>query len=225
MKMFNIFKKNTIQHEDFTFLKVVTEKLPNKYNYLREQVSNEFILGKKTNTLGDQWTYVLILNANLEKQFSNPKLPQFFIIKDIGILNKKSNNIELIELHILEGMLAGFRVEAKYGDLDYSKIDVSRVKEKHFREDDKEDLVKILGDINDFDINETFKIEIPEGVFYVFKNIGNGNYLSVDKDGHVYGMFYDPYMIEKIFDTPSDYLNAVKSNNFNIQDYWNSKMC
>jgi hypothetical protein len=74
-------------------------------------------------------------------------------------------------------MLAGFTVTSKYRDLDFSRIDVTRIKEKHFKDEDKEELSKILGKIDkdllsQLDVEDTFKIEIEEGEFYVIKKFG-----------------------------------------------------
>jgi hypothetical protein len=62
--------------------------------------------------------------------------------------------------------------------------------------------LKIIGKINDqqkskLDIENTFKIEIPEGDFYTIKDLGDGNYLAVDEHGVVYELLHDPYSIVK----------------------------
>jgi hypothetical protein len=75
-------------------------------------------------------------------------LPYFFIIKDIGVWNVAKKSFDQIELHILEGMLAGFRVGTIYSDLDFNKIDIYQVKEKHFRNEDKEKLSEIIGKVD-----------------------------------------------------------------------------
>ncbi len=199
-------KKNRIKEDDYRFLKAVTKQLLSSYPYLLNQVSKDFILDKKRNDLGDKGTYTLTLNASLENKYFNKSLPQFFIIKNIEVWNKSKKSFEEIELHILEGMLAGFRIVSDYGDLDLDKINTSKVIEKNFKNDDKEQLENILS-INQesklrdlLDIESTFKIEIEEGEFYVIKDLGNGNYLAVDKKGSIYGMIHDPYEVEKIYD-------------------------
>jgi hypothetical protein len=64
-------RKNRILKEDFDFLKAVVSKLPSKYDYLKRQVTEEFLLGKEPSKLGDKGTYTLLLNANLEKKYTN----------------------------------------------------------------------------------------------------------------------------------------------------------
>lgn len=226
--MFGFLKKNKLSKEDINFLNAVVCSLPEKYSYLKEQVSEDFMLGKKPNPLGEDNCYTLTLNANLEKKYSNHDLPRFFILEGIKVLNKKSDVFEYIELHILEGMLAGYQTKADLMNLDTGKIDCSGLKEKLFDNQDKIELSAILGDVKKdllsiFDIENTFKIEIDEGVFFVLKDLGDGNYLSINQEGSVFGMIHDPYEVEKIFETKKQFFDALKSREFKIKEYYNSK--
>ena len=224
--MFNFFKrKNKIPKEDIDFLATVAKYLPSKYSYLNKQINAEFILEKKNNELGDKGCYRFVLNANLESEFADKTLPNFFILKDIKIWNNVSNTFTYVELHIMEGMLVGFRITEPYSALDLSKIDVSNIKEKKFNNRDVEMVQNILGikDLNEFpqlDISGTFKIEIPEGTFYTVKDFKDGNYLSIDNSGKLYWMQYDPYMIDPVFNTKEDFINALKFQEFNTLEYY-----
>ncbi len=230
VNMLNLFrKKKLIKEEDYIFLKAITENLSDKYLYLVDQVSKEFILDKLPNQLGDKGTYTLTLNAKLEPKYSNKSFPQFFIIRNIDVWNNAKKSFEQVELHILEGMLAGFRVVSKYSDFNLKKIDTSKVKEKHFNSEDRDTLKKIIGNISSdllsqLDIEGTFKIDIPEGEFYVIKDLEDGNYLSMDKKGAVHGMIHDPYEIEKLFDNKETFFEALESGEFNISEYYDEKM-
>jgi len=227
--MLKIFsKKKKILDEDIVFLRAVVSRLPSKYSFLIEQATNDFILGKEVNKLGDEGTFTLTLNADLEKKYANKNLPRFFIIKDIRIWNKVKNTWVNAELHILEGMLAGFRLTSEYSSLNYENIDLTGVKEKLFKDEEKIELINILGKAAKvaakyLDIESTFKIELPEGDFYVIKDLGDGNYLSVTKMGQVYGMIHDPYEIELLFEKSDDFIDAVKNNKFDIQQYYENK--
>ncbi len=228
--MFNLFgKKKLIGKEDYNFLTAIVESLPTKYSYLVKQVSKEFILDKKVNQLGNKGAYTLTLNAELETKYSDKSFPQLFIIKDIGVWNTTKKSFEQVELHILEGMLAGFRVKSKYSELDFGRIDTSRIKEKHFRNEEKKFLKKLIGKVSkevlsQLEIESTFVIEIPEGKFYVIKNLEDGNYLSMDENGAVYGMIHDPYEIEKLFENKKAFFEALESGKFRISGYYENKM-
>ena len=228
--MFRIFgKKKLIRDHDYEFLKAVVNVLPKRYSYLVDQVSKEFILDKKVNDLGEKGTYTFILNAELESKYGNRSFPQLFIVRDIGVWNKVNNKFEQIELHILEGMLAGFKVSSKYADLDLKKIDTSQVKEKHFKDEDRIKLKTMIGEVpesvlSQLDIESTFKIELEEGDFYVLKDLKDGNYIAINGDGVVYGMIHDPYEIETLFENKKLFLDALISGEFNISEYFDRKI-
>ncbi|QLG44901.1 hypothetical protein [Costertonia aggregata] len=125
-------------------------------------------------------------------------------------------------------MLAGFRVNAKYSELDFEKIDTSKIKEKHFKNEEKEFLKTLIGKVSkdilsQLDIKSTFKIELEDGDFYVLKDLEDGNYLSMNEKGSVYGMIHDPYEVEKLFDTKESFFEALKSGEFSISKYRESK--
>lgn len=228
--MFKLFrKKKLIKVIDYEFLKAVVDVLPMSYYYLIDQVSKEFILDKKVNELGDKGTYTLILNSNLESRYANKSFPQLFIIRDIGVWNKVNSTFEQIELHILEGMIAGFKVNEDYDNLDFEKIDISKIKEKHFKDEDRNKLRSMIGEVSmnvlsQLDIESTFKIELEEGNFYVLKDLKNGNYLAMNTNGSVYAMIHDPYKIEKLFENKELFLEAINSGKFNISEYYDKKL-
>lgn len=204
--MFGFFKKKEeydFENKEIVFFKSVISILPKKYSYLGKQVMKEFILGWKPNKLGYQNSYTFLLNANLEKKFERKDLPQFFIIKNIRIWENNLQKFVDFELDILTGLLAGFKSESViFGNFNFKKTDLSQITEKHFNNDDKEVLLKIVGDISKeqklkLDIEDSFKIDIPEGTFYTIKNLGEGNYLSVNEKGEVYELLHDPYSVKK----------------------------
>lgn len=222
-------KKNKIKEDDYIFFKAIVKELSLKYPYLKEQVSEEFILDKKPNKLGDKHTYTFTLNANLETKYSNKSLPQFFIIKDIKVWDSSKSKFENLELHILEGMLAGYRLESNYENLDLDRIKVSEVKEKRFENNDKDELMKILKFDSDkylkfIDVENTFKIEVDSEEFYVIKDLGDGNYISIDINGAIYGMIHDPYEIEKLYNNKESFFNDLELGIFNFRDYYSKKL-
>lgn len=228
--MINIFRKRKlIKDDDYTLLSFVVKNLPSKYSFLIKQVSKNFILDKKVNELGDKGTYRFVLNADLEPIFSSSNYPQFFIIKNIIIWNKAKQSKEFIEIHILEGMIAGYRLNAKFSDLDFTKSDFTKVSEKHFINEDKEVLKKIIGKVDDkilsnLDLKSTFKIVLSEDHYYVIKNLGDGNYISLNEKGEIFGMIHDPYEIEKLYDSKESFFEALKLGNFDFNQYCESKI-
>jgi hypothetical protein len=213
--MFNIFKKKSgLSPLDLKFLKSVVKNLPEQYEYLSNQISEDFILDKKVNELGDPGTYRLVLNARFENNFIIKTAPSFYILKDIAVWNKIKNAYEPVELHIMQGMICGFKIGARLLDLDLSRIETKNLTEKHFNNDDVKQVEKIFSSLSNdqqklLELKSSFKIELPEGVFFTIKNLGDGNYLSVNTSGKVYGLFHDPYKVEFLYENVFALLNDV----------------
>lgn len=204
--MFGFFKKKSeykFEDQEIDFFKNVINILPRRYLYLERQITKDFIFAWKPNQLGYANSYTFLLNANLEKKFERTDLPQFFIINNIKVWERVLKRYINIELDILTGFIGGFKSESiNFGNFDFSKVDLSELGEKHFNNQDKDELVKILGKLNKdqlsrLDIDDTFKVEIPEGIFYTIKNIGEGDYLAVNLRGEVYELLHDPYAVRK----------------------------
>jgi hypothetical protein len=212
--MFGLFKKpNKIKEfteKDITFFREIIKLLPTRYHYILKQLNSDFLISFKPNDLNFKDWYSNQLNANLEKSYSNPKLG-YFQLQNIYIFNKKSLKEEKIILSFLEGMFIGFFIEdMKFENFDLRQYNTSNLREKHFKNDgDKDQLLKIIGQVNDqqkskLDIEDTFKIEIPEGDFYTIKDLGDGAYLAVDAHGVVYDLTHDPYSVTKRADSIHD---------------------
>jgi hypothetical protein len=229
--MFNLFnKKKRIKPYDYIFFKTIVDKLPEKYNYLKLQISKDFILDKKPNSLGDKGAYTFLLNANLESKYGNKSFPAFFIIKDIKIWNNVKNNYYYLELHILEGMLAGYYVACDISTLNAQNISLDKIKEKHFLNKDKNIVKNIIGDdispslLSQLDIETAYKIELPEGEYFIIKHFDEANYIAINNLGEVFGMIHDPYEVELIFNSTEKFFEALKSKEFDFKKYFDSKM-
>lgn len=228
--MFNIFKKKrnkNIQEWEYEVLKFIVEKLPSKYSFLKNQVNSNFILDSVPNEiLGQGWKRV-ICDQNLYNLYKNSKVNYKLI--GIEVFNLEIMEYQDVELDLYEGVLIGYKIEKEIPQFDIDKIKVENIEEKEYQNSDKEELEDILGNIEEsvfsqLDIIDTFKIEIKEGEFYVIKDLGDGNYLSIDRKGSVYGMIHDPYEIEKIYDRKETFFHDLKLGNFSIDEYYNRKM-
>lgn len=213
--MFGLFKKAKKERyftdKEISFFTEVIKILPTRYHYLLKQLNKDFLISFTPNDLNFKDWYSVQLNANLEKQYGKKKLG-YFQLQNILLFNKRSNQKEKLTLSFLEGMFIGFFIQdTNFENFLVEKYDISSLKEKHFKNDnDKKALINIIGKLSTeklsyFDIDDTFKIEIPEGDFYTIKDLGDGNYLAVNEEGEVYELTHDPYCIKKIADSISMY--------------------
>ena len=212
--MWNFFKKRPkITDDDFRLMEKVAESLINKYPYLRQQVSKEFLLDKKQNEF-DPNTTTFILNANFESEYRNKLLPSFFLNKNILIRNKKDNEYTSVDIDILDGMLCGYKLIGRICDLDLDNIDISQVSEKHFKNEEEEELRSILGDVSPeimdmLEITSNYKITIKRKNYYVNKSLGDGEYISIDKKGAIYQMNNDSTEIKLIYVNKENYFDEI----------------
>ncbi len=58
----------------------------------------------------------------------------------------------------------------------------------------------------------------------LIKDLEDGNYLSMNEKGAVFGMIHDPYEVEKLFDNKEAFFNDLELGNFSIEQYYNKKM-
>ncbi len=228
--MFNLFKKKqvkNIQEWEYALLKAIVEKLPSKYSFLINQTNPEFILDSVPNEfLEDGWKRI-ICNQNIYSSIKDNNIN--YKLVGIKIFDLESKSFKSIELDLYEGIIIGYKVSESKGQFDFENIDLKGLREKPYENKHKEELEKIIGTVgNDLlvhlDIGDTFKIEIPEGEFYVIKDLEDGNYLSMDKRSAVYGMIHDPYEIEKLFNNKEAFFEALKSGEFSISEYYDKKM-
>lgn len=228
--MFNIFKKKknrNIKEWEFLLLQKIAEKLPLKYAFLKRQIHPDFFLDSTDNVLlGDNWKRV-ICNQNLYRFYKNNDIN--YVIENILVYNLDSTTYINVDIDVYNGIIIGYRIHSNSERFDVNLIDIDKIREKQFINKDLAELKIILGDIplniaSLLNIDDTFKIEIPEGCFYVIKDLGNGDYLSMDTQGNVFGMIHDPYEIEKLFDSKESFYDALNSGEFNILEYYDKKM-
>lgn len=229
--MFNLFKKKqakNIQEWEYDLLKSVAEKLPSKYSFLTNQMNSDFILDSVPNEFLEVGWKRVICDQNVYNSIKNKSIN--YKLLGIKIFDLEAKDYKSIELDLYDGILIGYKIdESSSKHFDYENIDIKNLREKLYENKEKEELEKIIGTINgeilaQLDIEDTFKIEVPEGEFYVIKDLEDGNYLSMNEKGSVYGMIHDPYEVEKLFDTKESFFEALKSGEFSISKYYDKKL-
>ena len=229
--MFKLFRKKVgkqIHSWEYELLKAISDKMPTKYSFLKSQTNSDFILDAVPNELlNDGWKRII---SNLDMARSVEQKDTNYKLVGIKVLDNLTRTYKNIELDLYEGILIGYRIDETAGELDFSGVDVSEVKEAYYENDDKDALEEIIGMklstaiVSKLDIDNTFIANLPEGEFFVIKDLEDGNYLSMDRDGAVYGMIHDPYEIEKLFDKKEDFFEALDNGSFDIDSYYEKKM-
>lgn len=196
--VFNLFK--SLSNKDVVdFLVKIVRSLPKEYHYLLTQLNTEFILGvRKYNDTHENW-YSLKLNSSLYEKYSNGG---DFLLKKIYIENQE------IKIDINKGVIFRFScpkrsiIKIKNLEIDRTELEII-----NYEDIDLKELNSILkGKIV---VRETFKINLDNHIYYVIKNLGDGNYVSIDIDGKVYKMEHDPFQITLLYSNLDMYIKNL----------------
>ena len=207
--MFNFFNKKKkpeypITNDTLFFLKNIVSIIPKKYSYLDSQINTDFLIAFKSNILGFKDSFTFLLNAKLEANHINKKLPHYFILKGIKVWHNTLNKFLEIELDILSGYFGGFKSESiDFAGYDFSKFDVSEINVKHFENKDLDKILKVFDEsereLVTENIGSTYEIKLKEGKFYFFDEIDNGDVFALNINGDFYALFHDPYKVKQLF--------------------------
>jgi hypothetical protein len=204
-------------------LDCIARILPEKYIFLLKQVNSDFILDSVPNEfLGNGWKRT-ILNQNLYEEYKNIEIN--YALTGIQIYDLIGGQFKKVELDLFEGILIGYKVE--HGQYDFDKIEITDLRESEFSSN-KQDLKyqQLLKGkkSKQLDLHNGFEIEFSEKKYFVIKDLEDGNYLSIDDHGKVYGMFHDPFLVELLDENIEKFIEKINSNRFSIEDYKRKKI-
>jgi hypothetical protein len=224
--MLNFFKKRRIKHIqdwEYDLLRSIAVKLPKKYSFLSAQIDPEFLLDSVLNELLNEGWKRTILNQNLYNNYKNTSIN--YQMKGILVYDVLESKNKEVQLDLYEGILIGYRVPT--GKFDLERIDLANLKEVGFVTPTEELKYRELfnGKNSDYlDLNDGFEIQLDNKNYYTIKDLGDGNYISIDSSGKVYGMFHDPYLVELIHGDVQEFIDQVNAGKFSIDDYRDSKL-
>lgn len=224
--MFSFFKKKPVKHIqewEYVLLKRIAQKLPKKYSFLLEQVDQNFILDSVPNEFLNKGWKRTILNQNLYHTHRNNNIN--YQLVGIKIYDLRDGKQKEVDLDLYEGVLIGYRVQN--GEFDFDKIDIANLREQVFSVTEQDLKYKqLLGDKTSelLELHNGFEIQLSNKSYYVIKDLGDGNYLSIDDTGKVYGMFHDPFLVELIHENISEFIDRVNAGMFSVDQYYKSKL-
>mgnify|MGYP000309548173 CR=1 FL=1 len=228
--MFNLFRKKRkkkIKKWEYKLLKAIVHKLPLEYSFLIEQVDEKYIIDSVPNPLLEEGWKHLVFSKKYSELTKRKNLN--YELYGIIYFDIDNENYNEVILNISEGVLNGYKLNKEECHFDEESIDVKQLSKRYFKNEEKQELINLLGSkknevFNELEIEDTFKIEIQGDVYYVIKNLGDGNYISINKKGAIFGMIHDPFEIEKVFNNKEDFFEALKSGKFIISEYYDKKM-
>lgn len=224
--MLNIFKKRQVKHIqewEYDLLKSIAQKLPEKYSFVLKQVSKDFILDSVPNEFLNKGWKRTILNQNLYPAHRNNDIN--YQLTGIKIYDLKNGQQREVDLDLYEGVLIGYKVQD--GEFDFDRIDITDLREEIFTSSEQDSKYKqfLSGKKSKhLDLHNGFEIELSGKNYYVIKDLEDGNYLSIDDTGKVYGMFHNPFLVELIHENVGEFIHQVNTGEFSIDQYYKTKV-
>ena len=211
------FKKNKIfkndkelSEQELLFLTEVTDRLHFAYPSFKKQLQEDVIKAIAPDPIGGKGSYIFTLDSDQWEKCCDKLTPNFQIL---GIY---ANNIEgartSISIYTHEGLMIGFHCLNAIGTLDLLSIDVSSICEKYFINPEAEEVAEIIAYLKPYakklNLSTCFKIKLDID-YYTVKDLGNGNYLAINKAGEVFELYHDPVRVKKLYNVVDDLIRNL----------------
>lgn len=190
--MFCFFKKKE-KFNNETLLKVCSS-LPDKYLFLYNQVKDNIILSVKK---GDNGYYKFNLDNSLFDKYEQKK-GRYYQINKILLSDKEIKTS--ISLRVGYGILLGYLTpnNVLFNSLNDSiNVDVSNI-EIEFFDDIEKDIINLFSkeEYKYISPNDIYEIELKGFSLYHLYDIGDGDFIAIDKNKNVYQVTHDPFEIK-----------------------------
>lgn len=200
--MFMFFKRRK-KFNNKIFLKICGS-LPAKYLYLYDQVKDNIILSVNK---ADNGYYKFNLDCNLFDKYEQ-KRGRYYQIN--GIMLSDMQIQMTISLRVGYGILLGYLTpnNVLLNSLnDNVNVDVSNIEIEFFDEIEK-DIINLLSKEEHKYItpNDIYEIELKDYTLYHLYDIGDGDFIAIDKNKKIYKVTHDPLEIEVLSENLLDIL-------------------
>lgn len=214
--MFNFFRKKVetkLDSVEVAFIEAIVNKLSTKYPLFRQQLELKTFVGIGKNPGGSVGSFTYFIDNDSWKKICNPALGNFDI-KNI-VFRSFAGDKANVDLYISEGLIVGYWTSVEVKEIDVTTIDIYHIWEKHFLNDDYSEVEHIFGPLSKEQLKKlgmaknTFKISIDGSNYYPVHDVGDGNYIAVDRNGSVFEIRHDPLEVKKIYDSIFKFLEKM----------------
>lgn len=199
--MFNIFKRkagNNVEISVDLALKVFN-LMPIEYEYVLHQLRDGIVLKIKEDHPGFLNYVKFSPDVKLLNQYENKKGP-CFVIKGIKIFDVETDNFVDVYFYIVYGILLGYSTpRVKRIKPDTQRIDISKYFVQFFVTDEYEQVSQFLGkeELSLLNPNDVYEVKLKDKMYYHIKDLEDGDFVGIDRDGKVYMITLDPFEIEE----------------------------
>jgi hypothetical protein len=221
--MFGLFKKTSwrIETKAFDFFKQVFSQLPPDFIFLvdglKKGLYKRFSVNKS-------------LGGNHYKvSFDPPQANKSMIIgrrfEIENIIIKQDGQSYPLNMTVYDGLWIGFEIEKNILDFNNFQIDLTSFKKSKSKFASDTKIEKLVSGLicNQLDLNDLSEFEVGGKLYYQIKNLEDGNYITIDKKGQVFGLLHAPYKIELINKSIRQFVDDVNGGLFDFNKYLNGQ--
>lgn len=214
--MFNLFKKKSelkLDSLEAAFIEAVVNKLSVKYPLFKREIELEAFVGVGKNPGGSKGSFTYLINNEIWKKLCDPSIDNYDV-KNI-IFKSYTGGMVNVDLFVSEGLIIGYKSNVQVKEIDIATIDVSKIWEKHFLNDDFNKINHLIDSLTVEELTKlnmvknTFQIDIEGSSYYPIHDIEDGNYIAIDTSGAVFKITHDPFQVLKMFHNIPEYLNSL----------------
>lgn len=220
--MFGLFKKTSwkIEGNVLAFFQQVFRQLPAEFQFLADGLDKGLYKKFAVNHAMKGHFYSIGFASQSDKSMIKGKQ---FELEDIII--KQDGQGFPLNITIHEGLWIGFEIEKNILDFNNFQVDLSSFKKSKskFAVDPKIEKLVIGLTCNQLDLTNLGEFDIDGKTYYQIKDLEDGNYITIDSKGQVFGMMNDPYKIELINKTVSQFVADVNGGLFDFDQYLKGK--
>lgn len=192
--MFGLFKRTKIEDWEIQLLKSVISKLPNEYSHLINQI-NDGLLRNVMLDASDIPGYASFgFHHEIFKKYDK-RQERDFKLTNIKVYDNKSSDFMDYEIYVASGTINGYSlVGNKKHNIDLNKIDVSKFKKIFIGESNYEQIASFFSEIENSLLNpsEIYPVSVNDIEYFHLKDIGDGDFIGIDKRNNVYKITHDP---------------------------------
>jgi hypothetical protein len=209
--MFNWRKKSKSVEYHKGLLNKVFYHLGEDYEIYQNQI-NDGIVSKVKRENSKQDYFKIIQDIPTLNKYED-KLGRYFSLNRIKIYTENPLDFADVEVRIGFGVILGYKVSSlEFDELDSIKIDSSSFYIQYFDEEEKNEISRLLKseDLELINPSEVYELEIKNRKYLHLKELDDGDFVAVDLTGGLYKISHNPFIIEKIDVSLTEYLSAPK---------------
>lgn len=209
--MFGLFKRTKIEKWETDLLYNVLHSLPGESfkifeNQIQHHLHKGVIIG-----LSDIPGYVgLTFYPEVYKKFYDKK-GRNFKLSNIYVFDEMSKEFIDYEIYVSSGVINGYSIKKNKYIIDIARIEVSKFRKIYLDSNDYDHISSILTPEEKEKINpeEVFSVEVNGNIYYHLKDVGDGDFIGIDRNKNIYKLTHDPFEVTLIRESLVDTLAAL----------------